>query len=105
MFKIFSLLMTVLVLLFGLALGVLNPTVVKFDAFFVVTELPLSILLAITLIIGGLIGVLALSAQVIRVRWQLKSQIRKNQKQSDQVVQLTKEITQFKVGQKTLLSE
>lgn len=105
MLKVFSLLITVLVLLLGLALGVLNPTPVKFDAFFIVTELPLSILLVIALIVGGLMGVLALSAQLIRLRWQLKSQMRINQKQADQVIQLTKEITQFKVGQKMLSAD
>ena len=102
MLKILSLIVTVCVLLLGLALGVLNPTLVKFDAFFAIIELPLSVLLALTLVLGALLGALIVFAQVLKMRWLLKAQVRKNQKQADQLVQLSKEITQYKVGQKSL---
>ena len=61
----------------------------------------LSILLAIALVIGMLIGSLYTLSQLVKLRWQVKRLEKENKKQLDNIVQLKKEA----VTAKSLASE
>lgn len=101
MAKILSFIITIFFLIIGLTLGVLNPSSVPFDLFFFQTDIPLSILLAIALVIGMLIGSLYTLSQLVKLRWQVKRLEKDNKKQLDNIVQLKKEA----VTAKSLASE
>lgn len=48
------------------------------------------------LVLGMMVGGLIVFIQVIRLRWQLRSKLKHNQKLSDQIVQLKKQIVEAK---------
>ena len=91
MFRIFSLVVAVLFILLGLVLGLLNPHEVLFDGYFIQIHLPLSVILAITLILGLLIGAVVIISQVWRAKWQLARCQRQNQKLEADILQLKSE--------------
>lgn len=94
--KSISLLLTLCILALGVILGVLNPHMVKFDAFFAVVEWPLSLLLAIAFVFGALLTLIVFMSKMVLLNWQLKKHIKENARQSEKLVQLKKEITQLK---------
>lgn len=94
MSKIVSLTVTILFLSVGVLLGILNPNTVPFDIFFYQLQSPLSLLLAIFLIIGMLIGGLFMSAQVFRLRWAIKKLEKENQKRAHEVLEMKKDSLQ-----------
>lgn len=96
MTKSISFLITLVVLISGVVLGVLNPNLVTFDAFFGVYEIPLSILLASVLVSGLLLGSGLMLSSGLAIRWKLNKQIKLNKLQSDQILQLKKEVTGLK---------
>lgn len=90
MFKLISVALTALFLVFGAAIGVFNPQLVTIDLLFFKQELALSILLSMVFIIGMLIGASIMLVQITQLKWRLRKQKRANQKQSDQILQLKK---------------
>lgn len=95
MAKLFSWAISFAVLALGVILGALNPDLVKFDAFFGILEVPLSVLLAISLVIGLLIGSAFMFSKVVYYRWQLQKSTKKNRALSDQLIQSKKENIQM----------
>ena len=91
MFKFISFTVTLFVLGVGMALGVLNPTPVTLDLFLIRPTLPLSLVLAVMLILGVLLGAGIILVQVVQLKWRLRKQIKINQKQSSQIIQLKKD--------------
>ncbi|GEM_PF-2980447 len=91
MFKIFSLVVAVLFVLLGLVLGLLNPHEVLFDGYFVQIHLPLSLLLALSFILGLLMGAVVILSQVWRAKWQLARCQHQNQKLEADILQLKSE--------------
>lgn len=96
MTKSISFLITLIVLICGVVLGVLNPNPVTFDAFIGIYEIPLSILLASILVFGLLLGAGLMLSSSLSLRWKLNKQTKLNKLQSDQIVQLKKEVTVLK---------
>jgi putative membrane protein len=96
MFKLVSFVVTLFFLMVGITLGVLNPTAVTLDLFILQPQVPLSMVMAVTLILGMVFGALMILVQVMRLRWKLRKQIRANRKLSDQIVQLKKANVQAK---------
>lgn len=96
MFKLISLLFTTVFLLLGLVLGVLNPHLVEFDLFFYHVQFPLGLAMAVMLVIGMLIGALLIKMQVTQLKWRLSKQTRLNQKQSDEMVHMKKQLHEAK---------
>ncbi|QCU90112.1 LapA family protein [Thiomicrorhabdus sediminis] len=90
MFKLLSLVLTLCFVFIGVSLGVLNPSEVMLDLFFVQMQLPLSVVMAVLFICGMLLGALFILMQVIRLNWMLRRKTKENQKLSDQIVQLKK---------------
>lgn len=108
MTKIFSFTITILFLLIGLTLGILNPNLVPFDLFWTQIEMPLSLLLAIALVIGMLLASFYFFSQTLKLKWRLKRHEKANKKQLDEIIQLKKQMlelqTQKNDSDKKLLS-
>ncbi len=90
MFKLISIALTAVFLLFGAAIGVFNPQLVTIDLLLLKQELALSILLAVVFILGMLTGATIMLVQVTQLKWRLAKQRRQNQKQADEILQLKK---------------
>ncbi|WP_127470881.1 LapA family protein [Thiomicrorhabdus aquaedulcis] len=90
MLKLLSLIVTLVVLALGISLGVLNATPVELNLFLIKPTLPLSLVLTLFFIAGFLLGALIISMQIIRIKWHLRKQIKLNQKQADEIIQLKK---------------
>ena len=90
MFRLISLALTALFLIFGTAIGVFNPQLVNLDLIWIKQELALSILMAIVFILGMLLGASIMLLQITKLKWQLSKQKRSNQKQGEQILQLKK---------------
>ncbi|MEA3404544.1 MAG: LapA family protein [Pseudomonadota bacterium] len=90
MFKLISVALTALFLVFGAAIGVFNPQLVTIDLLVLKQELALSILLSVVFILGMLVGASIMLVQITQLKWRLGKQKRANQKQSDQILQLKK---------------
>jgi uncharacterized membrane protein YciS (DUF1049 family) len=91
MFKLISFTVTLFILGIGMVLGVLNPAPVTLDLFLIRPTLPLSLVLAMMLILGVLLGAGVILVQVAQLKWRLRKQIKINQKQSSQIIQLKKD--------------
>ncbi len=91
MFKLISFTVTLFILGTGMVLGVLNPAPVTLDLFLIRPTLPLSLVLAVMLILGVLLGAGVILVQVAQLKWRLRKQIKINQKQSNQIIQLKKD--------------
>lgn len=77
--RIFSLVFFLIVLICGLFFGLLNAESVRIDYYFGARELPLSLILVITLLVGAVCGVLAAfglifrkSREIARLRKEIK---------------------------------
>lgn len=92
MLKILSIIVTLLFIAVGILLGVLNPTPIELDLFLIKPVLPLSLILAVVLILGMVIGSLLISLKLVSFRWQLSKANRQSRKQADQIVQLKKQL-------------
>jgi len=90
MFKLISILITLIFVLLGVTLGVLNPTPVSLDLFVIQFSVPLSVIMAVLLILGMIIGALIITMQVIRLRWTVRRKTKENQKLANQIIQLRK---------------
>jgi len=90
MFKIVSILFTLLFILIGVTLGVLNPTPVNLDLFIIKLTPPLSVVMAVLLILGMIIGAMIIFLQVMRLRWVIRKKNKENQMLSNQIIELRK---------------
>ncbi len=93
MLKIISLIATILFVAAGILLGVLNPTPIKLDLFFLTPTLPLSLIMAFMFILGLLLGSLLMTTKVFRLRWQLSKEAKLNRKQANQIIDLKAELS------------
>lgn len=91
MSKLISIILIIAVIIFGLVLGILNPSFVMLDGFFFKREIPLSLIIAVSLVIGLIIGTLLIATKLWYVRWQLKGLKKINQNQADKLLVLQKE--------------
>lgn len=93
MFKLFIFVIILFLLFLGIVLGVLNPSLVELDLFILKAMFPLGVILAVSLVIGALLGSAVSSLQIGRLKWQLRKQQRENQKRLNQIVQLKKNLS------------
>jgi len=77
----------------GAVLGVLNPNPVDLNLFVLKTTIPLGLVLALTLVVGALLGASVLSLKMGGVKWKLRKQVRLNKKQTNQLLDLKKELS------------
>lgn len=96
MFKLLSLIITMVFIVIGVTLGVLNPQAVQLDLYLINLELPLSVIMAALFISGMLIGAFFIFLQVLTLRWAVRRKTKENQKLSDQIIQLKKTSVQAK---------
>lgn len=68
MMRIFTFILLLIILFFGISFAILNAKVVVMDYYFGVANLPLSLLLGITLIIGAIIGWLVGLGMLLKAR-------------------------------------
>lgn len=73
MARIVSLIIFLVMLVGGLFFGVLNADVVKLNYYWGVSDIPLSLLMVLMLIVGAFSGVIASMFMVLKIRRQLAS--------------------------------
>ena len=81
--RLFYLLLWIVVIIFGVTFGLLNARYVRLDYYFHTSEMLLPILLAITLIIGIVLGWLSMSPVLWRARFSnlvLRRKIKQHEK-------------------------
>ncbi|MDX9741459.1 MAG: LapA family protein [Gammaproteobacteria bacterium] len=81
--RIFGLIVTLLVLVFGLFFGLLNADPVTVNYYFGTSILPLSLVLVFTLLFGAVCGVLAALGHIFRLRRELH-RLRREQRHADE---------------------
>ncbi len=91
--KLFIFFIVIMLLILGAVLGVLNPSLVELNVFLIKVTLPLGVILALTLVVGALLGAAVLSLKVGGLKWKLRKQERINKKQSNQILELKKSIS------------
>ncbi|MCF6345002.1 MAG: LapA family protein [Thiomicrorhabdus sp.] len=91
--KLFIFLIIIMLLMLGAVLGVLNPNPVDLNLFVLKTTIPLGLVLALTLVVGALLGASVLSLKMGGVKWKLRKQVRLNKKQTNQLLDLKKELS------------
>ena len=96
MSKILHFTIILLFLVFGLGLGVFNPHKVDIDLVFLQTQLPLSIIISLSIFIGILMTIVYLGSIIFKLKWQLKKQIKINTKQSNKTVELNSQLIELK---------
>ena len=82
MARIIGLVLSLIVLVFGLFLGILNSDPVPINFYLGSRDIPLSLLLVLILLIGTIIGVIASLGVVIKLKRQI-SRLRKEIKSSE----------------------
>ncbi len=91
--KLFIFFIVIMLLILGVVLGVLNPSLVELNVFLIKITLPLGLILALTLVVGALLGAAVLSLKIGGLRWKLRKQERINKKQSNHILELKKSIS------------
>jgi putative membrane protein len=81
--RIFGLILTLLVLVFGLFFGLLNADPVTVNYYFGTSTLPLSLILVFSLLLGAVCGVLAALSHIFRLRREL-NRLRREQRRTDE---------------------
>ena len=101
MLKIISLIATILFVAAGVLLGVLNPTPIQLDLFWMTPTLPLSLIMASMFIFGLLLGALLIASKMIRLRWQLSKETKLNRKQANQIIDLKAKLSKNQEAENT----
>lgn len=83
--KIFSTLFILLLIFFGISFAILNSSSVSLNYYFGNTEISLSLLLAITLSVGALLGFILATPTIFRLK-RGNSKLKSRIKQSEQEV-------------------
>lgn len=94
MHRLFSVLLIVLFLAAGFLLGISNPQSVPFQFFVTTTEWPLSVLLALSFVLGALLSALYMWLGIARLRWT-------NQRLTHQLQQQGRERLQWQTQQQS----
>ena len=94
MTKLFTIVVTLVFVAIGILLGVLNPTPIQLDLFIFTPVLPLSIIMALMFIFGLFVGAVLLSLKVMKIRWQLAKTLKAHRKQSQQIIDLKKKLSE-----------
>lgn len=92
MLKFLSLMSVVAFLILGILLGVLNSNLVEFNYYFDQVQLPLSILLSVSLALGLLIAGLFVSVSLIPLKWKLHKLSRMQKQNVNEIIELKKQL-------------
>lgn len=95
MSKIFYFVITLLFLAFGLILGIFNPLNVNLDLILLQIQLPLSVLIALSILLGIIITVIFLGSKIIQLSWQIKRLTKENTKQVNKTVELNSQLIEI----------
>lgn len=96
MIKLFSILAVVGFVFLGVIVGLLNPTSVAINIFVTDITLPLSVVMSALFVMGMAVGALIIYFKVLRLHLRLQLKIRENHKLTNQVVEMKKELVNFK---------
>lgn len=89
---------------FGVLLGLLNPTPVSFDYFVDQRHIPLSILLSFAFVLGLLFAGFFIFSHVLRLQWRLHQLNKQYKKQTNEIIELKKQIHKDTLSKSTDLS-
>jgi len=95
MFKIISFTISLLFLAFGLVLGIFNPHLVHLDLVLQQTELPLSIIIASSLLAGIFISAIYLGTVLFKIKWNLRVKSKENQRLNNQILDLNRQLIEY----------
>lgn len=96
MSKIFYFFITIVFLAFGLVLGVFNPHLVKIDLVFQQAQFPLSNIIALSMLLGILLTATYMGSIILKLRWNLKRQLKINTKQTNKTIELNSQLIELK---------
>jgi len=100
MTRVFSLIIYLLIVVLALVFALLNPAPATFNYYFGRVDLPVSLLVVLSVACGAALGVLASLGMVIRARrhaWNQRRQVRNCEKELDQLRALTQQDKQSHV--------
>lgn len=100
MLKLFTLIASLVFVTFGVLLGVLNPTPVKLDLFFLTPTLPMSIVMALIFILGLALGAGLIGLKVMKFRWSLNRLEKRSRQQANQIIELKKQLAMQQISDK-----
>lgn len=92
MIKLISLTITLLFLGLGFILAILNPNLVALDLYWYQFELPLSLLMVISFVIGLLTAGIIFLSKTLKLKWQLKHHQKVEKKQLNEIMTLKKNL-------------
>ena len=92
MFKIISFTISLAFLVLGLLLGLFNPHSVNIDLIIFQAQLPLSLIIASSILLGLLIASIYFGSFTLRTKWALKKQLKENQKLNNTILDLNRKI-------------
>lgn len=87
-----------IIFVIAIALGTQNPQVVNFNYLIAQSELSLSVLLSIFLLLGFVIASLAFAWSYLHYKWHLVAERRKNRKLTQQLRQLEEQVARESVS-------
>ena len=96
MLKIIYFIIALIFIAFGLVLGAFNPHQVNIDLVFLQTNIPLSLLLSISFLLGGFISAIYFGSIVFKLSWRLKKQLKENTKQANKTIELNTQLIELK---------
>lgn len=96
MSKIFYFVMVIVFLAFGLLLGIFNPHLITVDLVFLQTELPLSIIIALSLLFGILLTAIYMGSIILNLKWNIKRLLKEKTKQSNQAIDLNSQLIELR---------
>jgi putative membrane protein len=99
MSKILYFVITLLFLAFGLVLGIFNPHEVDLDLILLQIQLPLSVLIALSILFGIIITVFFLASKIIQLSWRIKRLTKENTKQINKTLELNSQLIELKHNQ------
>ena len=97
MFKLLSFVVTLVFIAIGVMLGVLNPTPIQLDLFIIQPVLPLSLIMAVVLVLGMLIASILIMFKVMHLKWQIRKSDTKLHKQASEIIELKKKLAKHKL--------
>lgn len=102
-----ALLRWLVILLFivvGIVIGVLNPHNVSINVFIQTLEIPLSIVISVSLLLGVIVGAALVIYKSMTLSWQLHQKSKQHDKLYNELIQCKKQLAEIELDKKSQTS-
>ncbi len=96
MYKIISFTISLVFLALGLLLGIFNPHSVDVDFISFQTQLPLSLVIASSILLGLLIALIYLGSSFFAMKWKIRKMNKESLKLNNQILNLNRQLLEQK---------